>query len=100
MDGTLVTTGSLCLLPSSRGRITLASTDPTANSNIDPNYYATEADKAVIRYAMRQTMHIVESPAGKLIFEGEHPPPGFDPLTSKSSDEEIDARVRHVAGTW
>lgn len=100
MDGTLITGGALNLLPSSRGSLTLSSTDPAADPVIDPNYNATEADKVIIRDAMRTAMRAVETPAGKSIIAKEHIPLGFPPLTSASTDDELDARIRRFAGTW
>lgn len=45
-DGTCTTSGILNLHPTSRGSVTLASTDPAADPLIDPNCYETEADNA------------------------------------------------------
>ena len=78
----------------------LASTDPAADPLIDPNYFATEADRVVMRAGMRLAMRATETPEGKEAIESEVPPKGFKPLTSQSSDEEIDKRVKRVAATW
>jgi len=106
MDGSIISIGILNLLPTSRGSVSLASTDPTADPLIDPNYYATHTDRAVLRAAMRRNMSAFETPEGQAVVAEEVPPAGFPALTSKSTDEELDARVRrcaasfyHVAGT-
>lgn len=88
------------LLPTSRGRVGLCSTDPRDHPTIDPNCNATENDRISLREAVRLNLRAAETPAGKAILEGEFPPAGYAALGSNSSNEEIDARVRHVAGTW
>ncbi|KAL8726093.1 MAG: hypothetical protein Q9166_006930 [cf. Caloplaca sp. 2 TL-2023] len=99
-DGTVITSGTLLLLPTSRGSIRLASADPQADPLIDPNYYDTEADRVALRHVMRLSMRSFETPEGQTIIDHEIPPPGYSPLTSKSSDEEIDAHVKRKAATW
>jgi choline dehydrogenase-like flavoprotein len=99
-DGTCITAGILNLLPTSRGSVRLASADPTDAPLIDPNYYSTEADKVVIRSGMRMAMRVFESDPGQKFIAEEFTPVGYPPLTSQSSDEEIDARVKRVAATW
>ncbi len=57
-------TASVCnLRPTSRGFVTLASPDPYASPVIQPNYLATEEDRAVAADAIRLTRHIVTMPA-------------------------------------
>lgn len=99
-DGTCITVGELNLLPTSRGSVRLASDDPSVDPLIDPNYFATEADRVVVRQAMRHTMRAFETPEGQTIVEGEIIPEGFTGLTSKSSDAELDARIKKTAATW
>jgi choline dehydrogenase-like flavoprotein len=100
MDGTHITTGVLCLSPTSRGTVTLASDKATDNPIIDPQYFATEHDRAVIRAGMRTTFRAMESSALKDYIESETPPSGMPRLTSASSDEELDARVRAMSWSW
>ena len=52
VDGTIVTAGILCMLPTSRGSAKLLSTDPTDNVLVDPNYFDTEVDKVILRQGM------------------------------------------------
>jgi len=95
MDGTHITTSVVGLLPTSRGTISLASTDPETAPLIDPNYYATEADRYVMRTGLRKmTQVVLETPQGQELIQSETVPEGFEKLNSKSTDEAIDARVR------
>lgn len=64
MDGTHFTIGSMCLSATSRGSITLKSSNPKENPLIDPNFLATEHDLAVLRSAIRTMCNAVESRAG------------------------------------
>ena len=100
MDGSIISIGIINLLPTSRGSITLASTDPEADPLIDPNYYATHTDRTVLRAAIRRNISAFETPEGQAVVAEEVPPAGFPALTSKSTDEELDARVRRCAGTF
>ena len=45
-------------------------------------------------------MRALETPEGQAIVEEEIVPVGFEALTSKSSDEDIDKRVKRSASTW
>ena len=100
-DGATATTNVLGLTPTSRGSVSIAGTDPGAAPVIDPNYYATEADRVAIRNAVRKVLaSMLDTDEGRAIVEAE--------LTAHpgSSDAAIDARVRewgasfyHPAGT-
>jgi len=100
MDGSHITTGVLCLSPTSRGTVTLASTNPEHNPIIDPQYFTTEHDRAVLRAGIRTALQAMESEPLKPYLEGETPPPGMPAIDSKSSDEELDARVNAVSWSW
>ena len=100
VDGSIISIGILNLLPTSRGAITLASSDPAADPLIDPNYYSTNTDRVIMRAAMRRNMSAFETPEGQAVVAEEVPPSGFPALTSKSTDEELDSRVRRCAGTF
>ncbi|KAJ5591279.1 GMC oxidoreductase [Penicillium hetheringtonii] len=100
-DGLHISTPVLGMLPTSRGSISLSSNDPTTSPRIDPNYYATEVDRAIMRSGIRQALQVFqESAALKDVIATEVPPKGYPVLSTKSSDEEIDARVRRVANTF
>ncbi len=45
-------------------------------------------------------MRALESPEGRSLIEHEVVPEGHTALTSESTDEEIDARVKRSAATW
>ncbi|WP_066778470.1 choline dehydrogenase [Sphingomonas sp. CCH5-D11] len=85
----------LCQLrPESRGRIGLASTDPTADPLIFANYLASEVDRRV----MRDCVHIGREVAYQSAldpYRGEEYAPG----RAVQSDAEIDAGVRANAET-
>lgn len=49
---------------------------------------------------MRITLRSFETPEGQEVVEGEIIPKGFSALTSKSSDAELDARIKATAATW
>ncbi|KAL8947727.1 MAG: hypothetical protein Q9222_006023 [Ikaeria aurantiellina] len=99
-DGSIISIGLINLLPTSRGTVTLASTDPSAHPAIDPNYYATEVDRVILRASMRRNMAAFESPAGQAVVAEEVAPAGFPALTSKSTDEQLDARVMRCAASF
>ena len=106
MDGSHISTISLLYQPTSRGTLTLSSANPQDHPVIDPAYYHTQADKVILRSAVRNTLRVVETPAMQEIIECESPPEGYPPLTSASTDEEIDSRIagfgttiHHPAGT-
>jgi len=95
MDGTHISTSVVGLLPTSRGTISLASTDPETAPLIDPNYYATEAERYVMRTGLRKMAQVVlETPQGQELIASETVPEGHEALSPTSKDEVIDARVR------
>ena len=106
MDGSHISTITLLYQPTSRGTLTLSSANPEESPVVDPSYYATQADKVMLRSAVQKTLRVMETPAMREVIECETPPEGYPPLTSKSTDSEIDARVagfgttiHHPAGT-
>lgn len=107
MDGSHITSTVVGLLPTSRGSVTLASTDSTASPRIDPHYYATEVDRYVMRSGLKKMMEVLlHTKEGQAIVEGETVGEGRSPLTSASSDEQLDERIKergktlyHPAGT-
>ena len=100
LDGSYISTGVLCLLPTSRGSITLDSADPNADPIIDPNYCASETDRCILRSAMRRVMQAMESPPAQALVEQEWPSGEFLPLNSNSTDRELDERINEFAATW
>ena len=99
IDGTHITTGVLCLSPTSRGIVTLASDKATDNAIIDPRHFTTEHDRAIIRAGMRLTIQAMESDLLKDYIEGKTPP-GMLRISSASSDAELDRRVNAMSWSW
>ena len=109
VDGSLVVTSMMILNPTSRGTSTISSADPHQNPVIDPNYFDTAVDQAVMVHGTRSTLKaLLGTPTGRETFECEVPPAGsgLSPLTPDSSDADIEARIRatgaphyHSAGT-
>ncbi|KAF2867262.1 hypothetical protein BDV95DRAFT_503100 [Massariosphaeria phaeospora] len=99
-DGTHISTPTLLLLPTSRGQITLTSTNATHDPVIDPGYLKTAVDRAVLCEGLRAAMRAMETPAGQRVVQGESPPPGFPQLTSASTDADIDARLALMGSSF
>ncbi|KAJ5946033.1 GMC oxidoreductase [Penicillium verhagenii] len=100
MDGTCISSTIIGVSPTSRGEINISSPNPLAPPDINPNYYATELDRAAIRTGIRKAFEVYQgSESLKDIIESEAPPAGYEPLTATSTDEEIDERVRRVGIT-
>ena len=100
VDGTHISSAVLLLLPSSRGSITLASRKPTDDPIINPNYFSTATDRALLREGVRNVLRTAEKLIKDGVIEREAPPAGYPALRSeKSSDEEIDARIRGFSAT-
>ncbi|KAJ4303224.1 hypothetical protein N0V90_002117 [Kalmusia sp. IMI 367209] len=108
-DGTSIMTFYMGCLPTSRGSVTLGSTDPADQPVIDPNYYATETDRHVMRQGYRMQSHLMfETAEGKELVMEEHIPDSFTvaELGPEATDEAIDRRIKvggstvfHPAGT-
>lgn len=99
-DGSIMSIAILNFLPSARGSVTIASADPVSDPVIDPNYYGTEADRVVLRSGVRMAFRAVETEIGRSVIAEEVAPPGYSPLSSESSDEEIDNRIKRVTMTF
>lgn len=107
VDGSSIMTFYMGCLPTSRGTVTLSSGDPEAPPVIDPNYYATEADRHVMRESFRMhTKLMLDTPEGKDLVTEEYTPAGHHVAGLDASDELIDKRIAlggstvfHPAGT-
>lgn len=91
MDNTEV---ALNHLPTTRGTVTLASTDPAESPLIDHNHLDTEADRHRLRVGVRTIHKLMNTPAGQEMVVKEVVAEGLKPVESDSTDKEIDARVR------
>ena len=95
LDGSAIMSYYMACLPSARGSITLASTDPTAAPVIDPNYCGTEADRFVMREGWRVLSRLMlETPEGQELVADEITPKGHRCLPSTASDADIDERIK------
>mmetsp|Transcript_10804 Transcript_10804/g.14089 ORF Transcript_10804/g.14089 Transcript_10804/m.14089 type:complete len:589 (+) Transcript_10804:197-1963(+) len=79
------------LRPTSRGELTLKSSDPKESPNIDPNFLSTEEDISDMRKAVRLADELVQQPVFAA-YKGERFSPS--PSASLGEDEVIDEWVR------
>ncbi|KAL3483100.1 alcohol oxidase [Aspergillus germanicus] len=113
MDGTLISTAVILMTPTARGQITLADTDPASAPVINPNYYATHVDRAIVRDGIRRVARLfLDTPGGKKIVEHEVTKPAAAagggggngsacvPVRLDSTDDEIDHNVREIGMTF
>ncbi|KIW85067.1 hypothetical protein Z517_00455 [Fonsecaea pedrosoi CBS 271.37] len=98
-DGTHIGAVVGVMSPTSRGRIGLSSSSALDPPVIDPNYNATNVDRALMRYGIRRLLQAVQHSMSDVV-ESENPPPSFEALSYTSSDSAIDARVRSEARTF
>lgn len=84
------------MLPLSRGSVTLKSADPNDKPICNPRFLSTNADRFTLRRTVRENLTLVETEPLVSEIQGEVAPadPRYPVLTSKSSDDEIDARIR------
>ena len=88
------TTNFYQLRPESRGTIRIRSADAREKPLIDPNYLATETDRACLRDGVRLARRLVaQAPLER--YRGDEIAPGAD----AQKDDEIDAWVRETANT-
>lgn len=95
MNGEFIASSVMLNLPTSRGRVTLASASPSDLPLITSNYFSTKDDVASLIYETQRIIKfLLETRARKEYIKKEVPPPGLGPLTFESSDEEIELRIR------
>ncbi|KAK7946935.1 GMC oxidoreductase-domain-containing protein [Apiospora aurea] len=100
MDGTHISTSLASLHPTSRGSVTISSSDPHAPPVIDPNYLSTEADRYVWRESVQRLVSFMVgngTALGREVVESETPPSAFAarPLSPETSEDDayLDARI-------
>lgn len=87
VDLSHITTTVVGLQPTSRGTVTLASTDPSSAPLIDPNYNATEADRYVLRTGLKKMLEVMrDTKKGKAMVEKETIAEGWSQLASKAAN--------------
>lgn len=108
-DDQQLLTRTILLTPTSRGSISISSSNPKAPPLINPNYYATETDRVMLREGLRQLGRILSLPVDSATADSEDTgflsrikiselcPDKFKPITPSSSDEDIDDRIRHMS---
>ncbi|KAF4633138.1 hypothetical protein G7Y89_g4993 [Cudoniella acicularis] len=95
LDGMHITTTVMGMLPASRGTVKLASTDPATPPLIDNNYYATEADRFVMRSGLRKVLQVmIETEERRAMVKREAVAVGMKALSLASSNEEVDELIR------
>jgi choline dehydrogenase-like flavoprotein len=102
-DGSIISTCVSCNTPTSRGRVTLSSADPLDPPVMDPNFYATEADRVILRSGIRLGMAVARAMKladGTNVVLEEIVPPGMEALSPEASDDDIDTRVRAGAQSF
>lgn len=84
---------TVTLRPTSTGSVRLASTDPRADPVVDPNYFATENDRQVMRDAVRFSLRVKHELAaqGYAISDADVP--------AGPTDADIDAFLRSRCGS-
>ncbi|KAI0642212.1 aryl-alcohol-oxidase from pleurotus Eryingii [Trametes meyenii] len=93
-EGAFTLFSATLVSPTSRGSVTLSSSDPFAPPLINPNFLSTAFDVAAIRYAVRSVLRFVSAPAWKGFITG--PALGFEDV---HTDDDIDAWAREKAFT-
>ena len=86
--------GSGTMRPTSRGRLTLTSTDPAAAPAIDPNFLATEEDLRGLRAAFALARETLAQPAFAPFDAGES-----DPGRDVRAPDEVDDYIRRACGS-
>ncbi|KAH8599168.1 hypothetical protein B0O99DRAFT_683149 [Bisporella sp. PMI_857] len=74
--------------------------NPRDNPVVNPRYFTTGHDRAVIRAGIRTALKAMGSEPLKPYLMGETPPSGMPVVSSNSSDEELDARVNAISWSW
>ncbi|KAK1523919.1 GMC oxidoreductase [Colletotrichum costaricense] len=97
-DGSAILMISVVFINSARGSITIQSSDIKDAPLIDPNFLGTNVDRYAARETIRRNIKLLtsdETIIGREVVAGEL---AAEPLTLNSTDEQIDARVREMAG--
>lgn len=96
-SGSTVSFMSILFLPTSRGSVTLASTNASDFPVVDPNYFGTNVDRYAHREAQRLQYRFAGSNTtvlGREILGGEVISEGQDALTEGILDDALNSRLR------
>ncbi|OHX00320.1 GMC oxidoreductase [Colletotrichum incanum] len=97
-DGSSIMLISILLICSSRGSVTIQSADIKDAPIIDPRFLSTSIDRYAARETIKRGIRLMASNdtvLGREIVASES---SSSPLSMNSTDEEIDARIREIAG--
>ncbi|KAF8056619.1 aryl-alcohol-oxidase from pleurotus Eryingii [Lyophyllum atratum] len=94
-DGHFFSIATALMSPASRGSIRLSSSDPFHSPLIDPAYLTNNADKEVMRVAIRKAMEFVTAPVWSNYIVG--PSGGVENITTDAS---LDAFILANTGTF
>ncbi|MCA9878169.1 MAG: GMC family oxidoreductase N-terminal domain-containing protein [Thermomicrobiales bacterium] len=90
----------------SRGRLTVTSTDPLVDPDVDLAMLSDERDLVRLRDGMRRLQRVIEHPAMQGIIQGTYSWTYGEPLTAEATDQELDAWIlancqdcQHPVGT-
>ncbi|KAH7313630.1 hypothetical protein B0I35DRAFT_410603 [Stachybotrys elegans] len=95
-DGSVVTLQSFLFTMSSRGTVTLGSSNVTDFPVIDPQYCSTATDRYIQRAGLRNLFKFAGSdltPMGRDILDGEITPEGQQALRADMDDDELNQRL-------
>jgi choline dehydrogenase-like flavoprotein len=97
-DGSTIVSSLFGLMPTSRGTVTLNTTNPVDAPIINPEYFTTQVDRYVMRTGMRAIANMFQNtPEGEAIIESEVVPTGFVPSLN-ATDAELDAYIQATTG--
>ncbi|KAG9253454.1 uncharacterized protein F5Z01DRAFT_139731 [Emericellopsis atlantica] len=101
MDAEHITTGVVSFLPTSRGSVSLRSSNPQEQPKIDMNYLSTEVDRFVYRQGLRNITKFMLGTQFSEYVSGETVPDILpaEPATLEDSDEKLDQRLAMASGT-
>ncbi|KAI0275179.1 aryl-alcohol-oxidase from pleurotus Eryingii [Gloeopeniophorella convolvens] len=94
-SGHYLTLFSAVVSPSSRGSVTLASTNPFDFPVIDPNFFDDPRDIAIMKAAVKEVLRFASAPA----WSGFVATPSSDLLAATASDASLAAYARNGGGT-
>ena len=77
----------------SRGRLTVTSTDPLVDPDVDLAMLSDERDLVRMRDGMRRLQRVIDHPAMQSIIQGTYSWTYGEPLTAAASDAELDAWI-------
>ncbi|KAF5362466.1 hypothetical protein D9756_002088 [Leucocoprinus leucothites] len=92
-SGNFMSMSTVVIAPTSRGNLTLASSDPFAHPIINPNYFSTEFDRFAMREAFKASRRFLSGPAWSDYIVS---PVQLD---GEPTDDEIDAYYRQITGS-